>query len=346
MALIQTLAEGLLDIVGDVHGEFDALQALLGHLGYNPAGHHPDGRRPVFVGDLGDRGPDSPKVFGLVQEWVASGAAQCIAGNHELNLVNNDPKAGSGWFFPSRAAHPNERDYEPFARAGEAERSHIRAFIDRLPLILERADLRIVHAAWSAPDVAALRGVGTLSIHAAYQHFNDASRQADLDRKARDEAAAYDLEDRDHEPPMLHAVARRDVCAQMSHPVKVLTSGVEREAIEPFHASGKWRFTNRVAWWDDHDDRVPVAIGHYWRRVPAPATNDEGLFTGIPAFAWMGRHHNVFCVDYSVGARWEERRDGLAPGSRCKLAALRWPERTLMFADGTRQPTEGFRGAD
>ena len=63
MSLIQSLPEGPLDIVGDIHGEFDALLALLSHLGYDPRGHHPQGRRPVFVGDFCDRGPDSPAVL-------------------------------------------------------------------------------------------------------------------------------------------------------------------------------------------------------------------------------------------------------------------------------------------
>jgi trehalose 6-phosphate phosphatase len=45
------LFSGPLDVIGDVHGEFEALTALLGHLGYAADGGHPDGRRPVFVGD-------------------------------------------------------------------------------------------------------------------------------------------------------------------------------------------------------------------------------------------------------------------------------------------------------
>lgn len=60
---IAPLRAGPLDVIGDVHGEFDALRALLGHLGYDDGGAHPDGRRVVFVGDLCDRGPDSPAVL-------------------------------------------------------------------------------------------------------------------------------------------------------------------------------------------------------------------------------------------------------------------------------------------
>ena len=35
------LPEGPLDVVGDVHGELDALRALLAHLGYDADGRHP-----------------------------------------------------------------------------------------------------------------------------------------------------------------------------------------------------------------------------------------------------------------------------------------------------------------
>src|SRR5438445_520040 len=48
--LVRPLPEGPLDLVGDVHGEFDALRSLLGRLGYREAGTHPEGRRPVFLG--------------------------------------------------------------------------------------------------------------------------------------------------------------------------------------------------------------------------------------------------------------------------------------------------------
>jgi len=41
------------------------------------------------------------------------------------------------------------------------------------------------------------------------------------------------------------------------------------------------------------------------------------------------------CVDYSVGIRYEERGKGWKPGSMgTGLAALRLPERVLIFNDG------------
>ena len=100
---------GPFDIVGDVHGCFDELVELLKKLGYEVAAdvspvtvstsadgigadsrpllHHPEGRKVVFVGDLVDRGPKIPQVLKLVMGAVASGAALCVPGNHDVKLM-------------------------------------------------------------------------------------------------------------------------------------------------------------------------------------------------------------------------------------------------------------------
>ena len=41
----------------------------------------------------------------------------------------------------------------------------------------------------------------------------------------------------------------------------------------------------------------------------------------------------MYCVDYSVGRRFTERHRGVSDGFTGGLAALRWPERTLVFDD-------------
>ncbi|MFD4029912.1 polynucleotide kinase-phosphatase [Streptomyces sp. NPDC058637] len=76
---------GPFDIIGDIHGCSSELESLLGKLGYTD-GTHPDGRTAVFVGDLVDRGPDSPGVLRRVMSMVAAGNALCVPGNHENKL--------------------------------------------------------------------------------------------------------------------------------------------------------------------------------------------------------------------------------------------------------------------
>lgn len=74
------------DIIGDVHGCFDALRRLCEALGYDGEFRHPD-RRLVFVGDLADRGPDSVGVLRLAVGLVRRGRALLTLGNHDDALL-------------------------------------------------------------------------------------------------------------------------------------------------------------------------------------------------------------------------------------------------------------------
>ena len=78
------------------------------------------------------------------------------------------------------------------------------------------------------------------------------------------------------------------------------------------------------------------------RKVPPEGSFNQDLFSDLNPNEWHGLRGNVFCVDFSVGAKWKERSDGVIAGTNARLAALRWPERTLMFDDGHAEATEGF----
>ena len=98
---------GPFDIIGDVHGCHAELAELLRELGYQVDGDGvtvtpPDGRRAVFVGDYGDRGPDTPGVLKLVMSMADAGTAICLPGNHDIKLVAQ----AQG---PRRPDHPRPR---------------------------------------------------------------------------------------------------------------------------------------------------------------------------------------------------------------------------------------------
>ena len=89
---------GPFDIIGDIHGCYDELTALLTRLGYsstrssgNTEGHltfaPPADRKAVFLGDLADRGPNSPGVLRLIMNMVEQGHAYCVPGNHDIKLL-------------------------------------------------------------------------------------------------------------------------------------------------------------------------------------------------------------------------------------------------------------------
>ena len=87
---------GPFDVFGDVHGCVGELELLLTKLGYDlrrddrdraVGGRHPAGRTAIFVGDLVDRGPDTPGVLRLVLGMVRDGDALCVPGNHDDKLL-------------------------------------------------------------------------------------------------------------------------------------------------------------------------------------------------------------------------------------------------------------------
>jgi hypothetical protein len=338
------LPEGPLDVVGDVHGELDALLQLMAALGYDADGGHPDGRHLVFVGDLCDRGPDSPGVIALVRRLVESGHALAILGNHEVNLLRGDRKDGNDWFWSEGSAR--EAKYEPRVHLPPEQRDGVTAFLRTLPLALERADLRVVHAAWDVAAIAQLRSADPALSRLAHFLRWDADAEGLIAARGIGDAARVEyqeyrerLVDPTQAVPMLMAIAAVDELRQMANPIRVVTSGIERGAARPFFASGHWRFVERIRWWDEYADTVPVIVGHYWRQFArvdraSRVKAEENLFIDLAPTAWHGLHHNVFCIDFSVGGRFLERP--LAPGvvPRSRLGALRWPERVLALDTG------------
>ncbi len=145
---------GPFDIIGDVHGCADELIDLLAVLGYSvrlggsgdnrrtvstaPKG----GRRAFFVGDLVDRGPNSPDVLRIVMDMAARGQALSVIGNHDDKFMR---------FLkgrPVKLAHGLERTVEQYAGEGDALRARTLAFLDALPshAFLDDGRLAVAHA--------------------------------------------------------------------------------------------------------------------------------------------------------------------------------------------------------
>lgn len=73
---------GTIAVVGDVHGSRVQLEKLLAHLDEV----HPSATL-VFVGDLADRGDDTPGCYRIVGDLVAAGRARMVSSNHGEALV-------------------------------------------------------------------------------------------------------------------------------------------------------------------------------------------------------------------------------------------------------------------
>ncbi|MEU6882235.1 polynucleotide kinase-phosphatase [Streptomyces sp. NPDC046712] len=152
---------GPFDIIGDIHGCRSELETLLAKLGYVD-GHHPEGRTAVFVGDLVDRGPDSPGVLRRVMSMVASGDALCVPGNHENKL---------GRWLKGRKVqetHGLAETIEQLGRETEEFRAEVGAFIDGLVshYVLDEGRLVVCHA--GLPEKYHGRTSGRVRSHALY----------------------------------------------------------------------------------------------------------------------------------------------------------------------------------
>lgn len=348
--LIRRLDDGPLDVIGDVHGEIAALDALLRALGYDADARHSDGRTLVFVGDLCDRGPDSVAVIGSVQRWIAAGRAQCVLGNHELNLLRRDEKDGNGWFFSGRShMDDGKRRYAGCRAASPAEQAELLAFLDTLPLVLERADLMVVHACPDADALAAARHAGpvtALAFDQAQARLLDAQLAAlDALPDVQAERSRYQrfATDSHGQAERLPALARRDAVHQNGNAARVLTSGLERPTQTPFFSGGRWRLLDRQRWWECWNSPQAVIFGHYWRTpdgmAPPAHKGIYGLFAGSRDRDWSGPAGNAYCVDHCVGARCAEREQGITERFSGRLSALRWPEAELVMDDGRRVAT-------
>jgi hypothetical protein len=183
--------------------------------------------------------------------------------------------------------------------ADETIRQKVLGLFRNLPIALERDDLRVVHACWNDEMIGLARGAS--DVVSLYKQHHELI-----------EGSFPDLELDDIDKRLEH---------QNKNPVKRLTSGPEERGDEVIEAVGKTRHERRVEWWNDYRG-FPCVFGHY--SIPDGKVRGNGL---------------AFCVDYGVGKRWIERREGKSSDFSYKLAALRFPERVVVFDEGRQQPS-------
>lgn len=142
---------GPFDVIGDIHGCRSELETLLEKLGWQlrrdalerPIGAtHPEGRQVVFVGDLVDRGPDTPGVLRLAMGMIADGDALCVSGNHEAKLL----KALRG--RKVTVSHGLAESLEQLAAEPAEFRAQVETFLDGLisHYVLDGGRLVVSHA--------------------------------------------------------------------------------------------------------------------------------------------------------------------------------------------------------
>ena len=170
--------KGPFDVIGDVHGCADELEALLARLGYVVAWQgkevtisHPEGRKLVFVGDLVDRGPRSTDVLRIAMAAVAAGH-YCVQGNHDQKLYR---------FLSGRKVTVNHGLQETIDQL-ETEPAEfvpkVKAFLDTLRshYWLDGGALAVAHAGLKAEMI----GRGSAAVR-AFACYGDTTGETDDD---------------------------------------------------------------------------------------------------------------------------------------------------------------------
>ena len=310
------------DIIGDIHGQYDKLIALLKHLDYaetNGIWSHST-HKAIFVGDLidnkhVDKAIAQLNTAKLVKAMVEAGSALCIMGNHEFNAIawltsNPDDQTT----FLREHNDNNQNQHKNFlAEVGENSPQHqeMIAWFKTLPLWLELpAGIRVIHAAWIEEYQAVLK---------PYLTENNSPTDALFIKASVKDSAEY--------------VALEALC-----------KGLEIELPEGHGFNDKHgarRTQIRIRWWSNQANStyraaalVPEDARHSIPDLPIEQRDPRvKVYTGVPVFFghyWFSGQpkpeaDNIACVDYSAGKSGDSA-----------LVAYRWAGESVLTEAGFR----------
>ena len=215
------------DVIPDIHGDIDRLEATLRALGWRQSARGwrpPEGRSAAFLGDFIDGGSGNAAVVATVRDLVERDLAVAVMGNHELNAVlfhtagQNKSKEQDGWMRVRSAKNLRQHGsfLAEFPPGADATREVLDWFLT-LPLFLELDGVRVVHACWDQSHIERI----------AVRRPDARLRPEDLQEVALEETAFA-----------------RSVAETLNGPDAQLPEGYS------FHdAAGHRRERIRLAWW-------------------------------------------------------------------------------------------------
>ncbi len=276
------------DLIGDIHGHADHLEALLLKMGYtikNGSYAHPD-RKVLFVGDYIDRGPKIRKTLKIVRRMVESGNAIALMGNHEYNAICfHYPESEGGHLRKHEIKNiiQHFKTLKQFENRQDTYNEYIDWF-KTLPLYYETEHFRAVHACWDDAHIDFLRRslkedklTGELIFQAAkkgsplYEAVEivlkgkEIALPEGITFKDKDGAIRKDIRIKWWENPARFTFKQLSV-----EPIQDLPD----EPIDPSHLSDSSYYA---------ESDKPVFFGHYWLK------GNPSIFK-----------KNICCLDYSV----------------------------------------------
>lgn len=302
------------DLIGDIHGQLEPLEALLRKLGYRPdrgVWRHPS-RQLIFLGDFIDRGPHQREVVELARAMVDAGSALAVMGNHEFNALafhTPDPAVPGTWL--RRRSDRNIRQHLAFLNAYLGDKSCERAlestlnwFMD-LPVFLDLGGVRVVHACWDPESIQVL----SPQLRPGNRLTDDLLVAACRQGSPEFDAIETLLKGRELKLPEGESFPDKEGTIRHRIRIRWWEEGEQTyRSIFMGPASAETHIPDDPVPGDHliqyHHDQPPVFLGHYWLEgKPEPLAD------------------NVACLDYSVA-----KKGGA-------LAAYRWDGEQVLTAD-------------
>ena len=277
------------DIIGDVHGHADELEALLKRMGYGKknGSYRCAGRMALFVGDLIDRGRHNLRTTRLVRAMVEDGNALCVMGNHEYNALcfhTRDPQTGA---YLRPHDEKNIKQHKAVINEVADDPGKLQEMLDwfiTLPVCLDLGHLRLVHACWH-PELIEALGRAT---NATYR-FGHATL-AESARKGSGLYRATETVLKGTETPLPPGCSFPDKEGHIRYEIRTPWWRNEPAAFREtplYPETVRRQFPDSLIPEDSitgyPNDAAPVFFGHYWLTPP------------IRPFA-----ENICCTDYSV----------------------------------------------
>lgn len=276
------------DIIGDIHGHADVLEALLLRLSYTKhSGVYQHGKHKViFLGDFIDRGHQQREVIQLVRPMIEQGYALSVMGNHEYNAICYATMGQDGKPLRTHDAK-NKKQHAAFLAAYPdiEERMQIINWFKTLPVFIDTCDIRVVHASWNEK---ALRDIS------AYLNEKQCLKSDSYTICSKEGSAPYQA-----------------IETLLKGPEAALPDGVTFK-----DKDGHIRNVARIKWWTpDHfemNERLHLGAelknGHKLADMSLAGEHNYPL-TNIPVFVghyWLNEQNpkplsdNCACLDYSI----------------------------------------------
>lgn len=275
------------DIIGDIHGHADKLEAILKKLEYEKRGtnYFHSERKVIFLGDYIDRGPMIRETVQIVRQMVENGSAIALMGNHEYNAICYHTQNENGEYLRERSEKNKMQHSQTLNQLSDKiELEQTINWFKTLPLFYENENFRAVHACWDDRHIDKLENVlvnkklnEDLIIHSAdkkhelYTLVDETLKGKELDLPPNEF-----INDKDDNPRTRIRIKWWENPATSTYrsisvePHSVLT---DNPVIVHQKLDSKYY----------HENNKPVFFGHYWLR-------------GNP----MLYRENICCCDYSV----------------------------------------------